>query len=149
MYSIKKKFKFEVAHRLLSMPDGHPCRGLHGHSYVVHAKVSVEDLADLPNPNMLIDFGKLKEFQRWLDENFDHATVLNFNDPLYSILKQIPDNKVRIMPSGDPTAENMASFFCLVVGDIVKKNISKKFEVEVEVFETEGNSASYKMKFDV
>jgi len=126
------------------MPDGHPCRGLHGHSYVVYVKVSTEDLADLPNPDMLIDFGKLKEFQKWLDENFDHATVLNFNDPLYSILKQTPDIKIRTMPSGDPTAENMASFFYVVVKDIVKKNIDKKFEIEVEVFETEGNSASYR-----
>ncbi len=61
MFSIKKRFKFEAAHRLLSMPEDHPCRSLHGHSYVVDVKITVKDLKDLENPNMIIDFGKLKE----------------------------------------------------------------------------------------
>ncbi len=144
MFSIKKRFKFEAAHRLLSMPEDHPCRSLHGHSYVVDVKITVKDLKDLENPNMIIDFGKLKEFQKWLDENFDHATILNPDDTLYRILKQFPDKmKVRLMPTGDPTAENMSALFASILRDICKKLVNKEFSIEVEVFETIGNSASY------
>jgi queuosine biosynthesis protein QueD len=148
MYSITKSFKFEAAHRLLSMPENHPCRNLHGHSYVVKVSISVENISILENPNMLIDFGKLKEFQKWLDENFDHATILNNTDSLFSILKEA-NIRVRTMPSGDPTAENMASFFCAIIGDLCRKfNLQQKYTVNVEVFETVGNSASFQAVFE-
>lgn len=30
---IEKEFRFEAAHSLTHMPDGHPCKRPHGHSY--------------------------------------------------------------------------------------------------------------------
>jgi len=147
MHSITKNFKFEAAHRLLSMPEGHQCRNLHGHSYVVKVTISVKNISILSNPNMVIDFGQLKEFQKWLDDNFDHATILSNNDPLFSILKET-GNKVRIMPSGDPTAENMASFFCTAMENICRKNnLKQEFILIIEVAETVGNTASFQMIF--
>jgi len=64
MYAVTKAFKFEASHRLFTMPMEHPCRNLHGHSYVVRVSIWVEDIKNLENPNMVIDFGKLKEFQK-------------------------------------------------------------------------------------
>ena len=143
MYSISKNFKFEAAHRLLSMPEGHPCRNFHGHSYVVKVTVSIKDISSLPNSNMIIDFGKLKEFQKWLDENFDHSTILNKDDAaLFAILKS-NNNKVRTMPFGDPTAERMAKFFWLIVRDICVPLLPKPFNIKIEVSETVGNIGAY------
>lgn len=33
MITISKSFKFDAAHLIPTMPDGHMCRGLHGHTY--------------------------------------------------------------------------------------------------------------------
>jgi 6-pyruvoyltetrahydropterin/6-carboxytetrahydropterin synthase len=41
-------FTFEAAQRLPSLPDGHPCRNLHGHTYRVEAGAA--DLARLERP---------------------------------------------------------------------------------------------------
>nr|WP_146842357.1 6-carboxytetrahydropterin synthase QueD [Cellulomonas composti] len=35
MHEISKRFTVEAAHHLPRVPDGHPCRRLHGHSYVI------------------------------------------------------------------------------------------------------------------
>ncbi len=142
MYSITKNFKFEAAHRLFNMPESHPCHSLHGHSYVVKVTISTKKLDNMENPNMIIDFRKLKVFQNWLDENFDHATILHNNDPLYSTLKNF-DCKIRTIPNGDTTAENMARFFSIIVIDMIKKYFKDQFSVKIEVVETVGNTASY------
>ena len=41
-------FTFEAAQRLPNLPDGHPCRNLHGHTYRV--EVGAADLARLERP---------------------------------------------------------------------------------------------------
>lgn len=34
-YTVSKRFTFEAAHSLPHLPEGHKCRNLHGHSYVI------------------------------------------------------------------------------------------------------------------
>lgn len=152
MYKIKKTFKFEAAHRLLELEDCHPCKNLHGHSYVVEASIEVLNISNMANPNMVIDFSNLKTFQTWLNENFDHATILNPKDELYGLLKQIDKTlKIRTMPlTGDPTAENMAKFFVDVLDSICNNTYLKNIEtytIEINVYETIGACASYKKQF--
>ena len=85
MYSITKSFKFEASHRLFDMPSNHQCRNIHGHSYVVNVTISVDTLKD----NMVIDFGKLKQFQTHLDKHYDHSIILNpFDKVLISFVKE-------------------------------------------------------------
>jgi 6-pyruvoyltetrahydropterin/6-carboxytetrahydropterin synthase len=151
MYSIKKHFKFEASHRLMCMKEGHPCRNLHGHSYVVFVEIKVDGMENLENPNMIIDFSKLKSFQKWLDENYDHALILNPADKLYDVMKSFDEEmKVCTIPNGDPTAENMAVFFTDIVDTIANPYVSgkvNKYIITVEVFETVGNSASFTKEF--
>ncbi|MDD4081765.1 MAG: 6-carboxytetrahydropterin synthase [Sphaerochaetaceae bacterium] len=146
-YSITKQFKFEAAHRLLSMPEGHPCRRIHGHSYVVNATIEVDCLSK-SNPNMILDFGIFKSFQKDLDELFDHKIILNSNDPLCDILKDIPDSGLFILTNMDPTAEKMSEWLTLKL--IIK--YMKEFgiphgTISIEMFETVGNSACFKLPF--
>lgn len=144
MYSITKSFKFEAAHRLMNMPKDHPCSNFHGHSYVVKVTISTPLIND---QGMVIDFGKLKSFQKWLDDNFDHATILNPEDKeLYNVLKSF-NFKIRTMPNGDPTAENMASFFYDNLLHICYENNVTSGTLKIEVQETVGNSATFETNF--
>jgi 6-pyruvoyltetrahydropterin/6-carboxytetrahydropterin synthase len=65
-----KEFTFEAAHRLPSVPDGHKCSRLHGHSYrlIVHVSGEVD-----PATGMVIDFGDVKDIVKPLiDKHLDH-----------------------------------------------------------------------------
>lgn len=54
--SLTKSFRFEAAHWLPTFPDGHKCRRLHGHSFLVDVVVAGE----VPEPaGYLIDYGEI------------------------------------------------------------------------------------------
>lgn len=143
MHGITKTFKFEYAHRLFTMPEGHQCRNIHGHSCVVRASIWTEDISKLENPNMIIDFGKLKEFQEQLNEHFDHALILHQDDPLYDIVKPYVCKIIKMPLSLDVTAENMAKLFANSINDICKKYHIRNGQIHVDVDETIGNTGSY------
>jgi 6-pyruvoyltetrahydropterin/6-carboxytetrahydropterin synthase len=55
---LSKTFRFEAAHFLPHMPDGHKCRRMHGHSFIVEL---ICEGALHPQTGVLIDFGEIKE----------------------------------------------------------------------------------------
>lgn len=120
MYAISKSFKFEAAHRLEGLPEGHQCGRIHGHSY----SVSV-DLASmqLTTEGWIEDFGKLAPFREYLAKEFDHRN-----------LNEVCDFQT--------TSENLARHFY----NWVKINIAlpvNSFLQSVTVSETATSSASY------
>jgi 6-pyruvoyltetrahydropterin/6-carboxytetrahydropterin synthase len=66
---IMKEFRFEAAHRLPRVPEGHKCRRLHGHSYRVRLVVRGE--VD-PELGWVRDFADLKEAFEPLRQRLDH-----------------------------------------------------------------------------
>ena len=52
-----KDFRFEAAHYLPNVPEGHKCRRMHGHSF--RGEVAVRGEVD-PHTGWLIDFADLK-----------------------------------------------------------------------------------------
>lgn len=70
---IFKEFRFEAAHWLPRVPEGHKCRRMHGHSYrcVVHVRGPVD-----PEMGWVIDFGELRDAVEPLRRQLDHY-VLN------------------------------------------------------------------------
>ena len=64
-----KEFRFEAAHLLPNVPEGHKCRRLHGHSFRV--RVLVRGPVD-PVTGWVMDFGELKAAWRPLHEALDH-----------------------------------------------------------------------------
>lgn len=149
MYSVTKTFKFDAAHRLFTMPTGHKCRSIHGHSYVVRVSIGIEDIKKLNNPNMVVDFGLLKKFQEDLDQ-FDHALILHQDDSLIKLLADEVCNII-IMPFGlDVTAENMAFLFANKINYMCLNEFGiKSGQIQVEVDETVGNTASYMREIGV
>ena len=66
---IVKKFRFEAAHLLPHVPEGHKCRRLHGHSYEV--AVYVQGHMD-ERMGWVQDFGEIKEAINPILEQLDH-----------------------------------------------------------------------------
>jgi 6-pyruvoyltetrahydropterin/6-carboxytetrahydropterin synthase len=89
MNIISKQFRFEAAHQLSGMPDGHQCARLHGHSYQVEIFLA-SNATD--SRGMVKDYGELEPFAEYVKSRFDHRFIneeVDFN----------------------PTAENLARHF--------------------------------------
>jgi 6-pyruvoyltetrahydropterin/6-carboxytetrahydropterin synthase len=71
MYTIRKTFTFSAAHFLENLPEGHKCRRVHGHNFEVELELRAMCLTD----GMIVDYGELSWFQRYLDETFDHRMI--------------------------------------------------------------------------
>jgi len=66
---IHAQFRFEAAHRLPNVPDGHKCARLHGHSFRV--TVWVDGDVD-PESGWVMDFADLKIAFAPLHDQLDH-----------------------------------------------------------------------------
>jgi 6-pyruvoyltetrahydropterin/6-carboxytetrahydropterin synthase len=84
---IFKEMTFEAAHLLPNLPDGHKCRRLHGHSFVVQIHVS-GDL--VPQLGWVLDFADMKKAFQPMYDQLDHH-----------YLNEIPGLE-------NPTSENLA-----------------------------------------
>ena len=58
--------------------DHSHCHLLHGYSLAFKFTFGCKDLDD---KNWAVDFGGLKELKQWLEEQFDHKTVIDSEDP--------------------------------------------------------------------
>lgn len=136
---------FEFAHRLMHHKG--KCSNIHGHSGVAEVTFRGEQI-DL-NSGFLgnADFSDLKDtIKGWLDENWDHALILNKDDELCDLLNE-NDFKLYIA-LGEPSAEYMAEHLhgrvherCLAK---FPETYAKVFWIErVKVYETKSNVAEY------
>lgn len=68
-----KDFRFEAAHYLPNLPEGHKCLRMHGHSF--RGEIAVRGPID-PHVGWLIDFADLAKLVRPILDQLDHY-VLN------------------------------------------------------------------------
>ena len=66
---IFKEFRFESAHRLPNVPEGHKCARLHGHSFLVKVEVEGPIGADT---GWVMDFAEIKRIFKPVYEKLDH-----------------------------------------------------------------------------
>jgi 6-pyruvoyltetrahydropterin/6-carboxytetrahydropterin synthase len=66
---IFREFRFEAAHRLPNVPEGHKCARLHGHSFRVEVRVRGE--VD-PALGWVMDFAEIKAACRPIIARLDH-----------------------------------------------------------------------------
>ncbi|TGK36012.1 6-carboxytetrahydropterin synthase QueD [Leptospira gomenensis] len=67
---LTKEFRFDAAHLLPNVPDGHKCKRLHGHSFrfKLHLKGTID-----PATGWLIDYAEVSKIVKPLIENhLDH-----------------------------------------------------------------------------
>ncbi|MDR2039212.1 MAG: 6-carboxytetrahydropterin synthase [Bacteroidales bacterium] len=116
MYRISKEFHFSASHRLMGLPDTHPCSRPHGHNYTVTFHFKSSTLNDV---GFVIDYRELEPIKKYLDERLDHQD-LNV-----------------VLPVSNPTAENIARFlYDRFAGDYPRL-------YRVEVSETPKTQANY------
>jgi 6-pyruvoyltetrahydropterin/6-carboxytetrahydropterin synthase len=114
---IFKEFKFEAAHSLPNVPEGHKCRRLHGHSYRV--RVVLDGPVD-PRMGWVCDFSEIKRIVQPLIDRLDHQH-LNTIEGL-----------------SNSTAELIAVWFW----DRLKPDLPML--EEIQVFETETSGCVYR-----
>lgn len=69
---ITKEFRFDAAHRLPLLPEGHPYTRMHGHSFRVEIT-----LAGTPDPatGWIADFAEIETVLAALRDELDHHTL--------------------------------------------------------------------------
>jgi 6-pyruvoyltetrahydropterin/6-carboxytetrahydropterin synthase len=75
------------------------CRLLHGYSLQVEFAFSTKEL-DIRN--WAVDFGSLKSLKGWLEDTFDHKTLVAEDDPKISIYRELEIAgmvELRVVPS--------------------------------------------------
>jgi len=77
---IRKEYKFYAAHRNEDLHD--KCRNIHGHRYGVICFFEVERNGSIST--LFSDFDA--KIEPYLKSNYDHAMLINVNDPLYLTL---------------------------------------------------------------
>lgn len=114
------------------------CAHLHGHNYRVHFTCEAESL---DNIGRVIDFSDMKSrLCMWLEDEWDHKTLIWENDPWAKVLPNI-DPTIVIVPF-NPTAENIAQHLVEVIGPQQLAGTGIKL-VHCDVEETRKCSASF------
>ena len=105
MFTIRKQFKFEMAHQLKDSYSAACHENLHGHSYVLELYFSSNKTDQY---GMVVDFGEVKDVIGDYVNSWDHSlTMPVFFDKAYLDMLATYTKKMRIT-AYNPTAENMA-----------------------------------------
>jgi 6-pyruvoyltetrahydropterin/6-carboxytetrahydropterin synthase len=108
--TIGRTFRFESAHFLPKVPDGHRCKNLHGHNY----RVEIVVRGEVDGRGFVMDFGELDAVMAPLLAKVDHK-LLNDVDGLENptaeiiarwFLERLPDAaRVKVWENDDCWAE--------------------------------------------
>ena len=119
--------------------DSH-CRFMHGYSLELEFFFGADELDE---NNWLFDFGSLKDLETWLRLNFDHKTLVAFDDPMLSVFEGMHDREVIDMVKVEGTGcEMFAKIAMEYASELIQKNYGDRCWVEsVTVREHGANSA--------
>lgn len=92
MFTISKTFEICYSHRVytqdvdpqLSLDSLNPCRRLHGHNAHVSLTIGAKDL---DSRGFVLDYKELNFFKKFINEWFDHKTILGVEDPWFNMFK--------------------------------------------------------------
>lgn len=119
------------------------CSLLHGYSIGIKLTFGCEKLDER---NWVMDFGGLKEFEKWAKEMFDHTTLLAIDDPAIDFFKQLPSDVLNLKIVPAVGCEKFAEMCFYKMDDIIQNQEGLNntvFIQSVEVFEHNANSAIY------
>lgn len=135
-WQAKRYHDISCGHRVFQHES--KCAHLHGHNYRVHFTCEAEKLDSI---GRVIDFSDIKSrLCMWLEDEWDHKTLIWENDPWAKVLPSI-DPTIVIVPF-NPTAENIAQYLVEVVGPQQLQGTGIKL-VHCDVEETRKCSASF------
>lgn len=140
---------------------GHQCETLHGHNYRVG--VTVEGNVD-DECLFVVDFSILKKVVRKLTDEIDHRVLLPLKNPKLAFRDEgdhrhvdyfgkwtysFPQVDCAMLPIENTTAEMLAQYFALRVReDLAAMGVRNLGAIEIEVEESFGQAASYRLVLD-
>lgn len=122
MFEVSVEHTFAAGHALRNYRG--KCENVHGHNYKVQVTLCGEALDHV---GMLVDFVELKRLLRAISEPLDHVFI----------------NEIEPFIELNPTAENMALYFCQKLQEGLKAGVPVTVK-EVKVWETDIQCATYK-----
>ncbi len=152
----KQYFNFASSHFMM-FKDGSR-EPIHGHNYKVRFYGEARDL----NDDMVFDFLNIKPIVRDVCNALDHKLLIPKNNSHLKIIDEsknwkietsreeyfsIPKTDVLLLPIENSSVERLAKY----IANEIKKEVFNKFQfefinMEIEVEETEGQCAVYKLK---
>ncbi len=145
------RLKFAAAHMATLGDDLEP---LHGHNYLVRARVD----GDLTADRWVIDFSALKQYVREVCDNLDHHFLLQRDSPLLQIEEReaswvvrfgereytFPRSDVVALPLQNTTAELLAEYIAeAVVTRLDEAGHANIRRISVDVEEMPGQAGGY------
>ena len=121
-YSYKRIGPISTGHRQWKAKSH--CRWVHGYGRYVELKFACDERDE---KGWVYNFGGLKWFKKWLEEQWDHRLLIAHDDPLIGLfegLHKVGGVNLNVMPEGyGPGIEDS----CKWVFDNVNPMISEKF----------------------
>jgi 6-pyruvoyltetrahydropterin/6-carboxytetrahydropterin synthase len=123
--TIGRRYDFEAAHYLPRVADGHKCKRLHGHSYVLEVRVTGPVQESGHEEGMVVDFGLLDAAGASLRARIDHTPLHESFHP-------------------NPTVENMAPMAWAHFRDALDKHpIGASCHLRIVLHEGPRSSCTY------
>lgn len=114
------------------------CRFMHGYALKV---VLVFRSDDLNENNWVTDFGGLKPIKKWLEDTFDHKTLVATDDPEFEIFRKL--NSVGIIDWVPVDHVGCEAFAKMIYDHVLQNHADGDMLSRVEVHEHLGNMAAY------
>ena len=117
------------------------CKYIHG--YALSVRLNFKGM--LNDRNWVYDFGDLKFVKEFLEDTFDHKTVVAEDDPELETFKELEEKgliQLKIIPHVG--CEKFAEYICKQIATTIEVNSNERVKLmSVEVREHSGNSAIY------
>tara|TARA_B100000886_G_C20420162_1_gene491156 strand:+ start:1739 stop:2197 length:459 start_codon:yes stop_codon:yes gene_type:complete len=122
--------------------DHSHCHFLHGYSLAFTFTFGCDRL---DNKNWAVDFGGLKPLKKWLEDSFDHKTVVDKNDPHMEEFKRLEEKGLAQLTIFDGVgAEKFAEHAFKFADNLIREATDNRcYVVKVECAEHGANSAIY------
>lgn len=140
MLTCKKIYKdIPFAHRQ-HLHDGH-CAYVHGHNWGIEL---VFQCNELDANGFVIDFGKLGEIKNWINDNLDHAILLNKDDPESTNIVNSCPKAFKVYLVDNCSCEGLAVHLYAVFEKLTKELTRDRVSIrEITISEDSKNSATY------
>jgi 6-pyruvoyltetrahydropterin/6-carboxytetrahydropterin synthase len=122
--------------------DHSHCKYLHGYSLAFKFTFGCDEL---DNKNWAVDFGGLRPLKQWLEDTFDHKTVIDINDPKKDKLLELEAHGLAQITQLDGVgAEKFAEHAFKFADKLVREMTNHRcYCVSAECMEHGSNSAIY------
>ena len=144
--------KFKSSKRFGPITTGHRqwrdkghCSYVHGYGRYVRLTF---EATELDERGWVMDFGDLRGVKNWIEDEWDHRTLIASDDPVIpesKALEKVGGINLNILPEGYlPGIEESCRYLYDKLNPIIQRKTNNRVEItRVEIWETEKNQGEY------